>query len=341
MDLRAQLSHGATRTCAGREVALKKILIIGGGGMLGQKLARKLAEGEGCALTIFDRQINGLDVPHRAVVGELSDRTLVDQVVADRPDVIFHLAAIVSGQAEAEFELGWEVNLTATRALLERLRQEHESSGKEYRPRFVFSSSLAVFGPPYPEHIPDTFHTAPQSSYGAQKAMGELLVAEYARRGFIDGVSLRLPTVCVRPGAPNRAASSFLSAIIREPLNGHPASLPVPSNTRHWLTSPRTAVGFLAHAAALPGDALATRRILNMPGVSCTVEEQIEALRRVGGEEAVALITPAPDPVVAQIVGGWPQSFAPEAALALGFTGEADFDEIVQIYLEDDFTPPL
>ena len=322
---------------------MTKVLIIGGGGMLGQKLARLMSgdpHWSDLELTILDRHVEGLDVPHAAVLGDLKDAQLRDRVVEARPDVIFHLAAVVSGQAEADFDLGWSVNLDATRALLERLRMEHASSGGAYCPRLVFSSSLAVFGPPYPEHVPDSFHTAPQSSYGAQKAIGEVLVAEYTRKGFIDGVSLRLPTVCVRPGAPNQAASSFFSSIIREPLNGQPAKLPVPADTRHWLTSPRSAVGFLAHAARLKSADLAGRRILNMPGVSCTVEEQIEALRKVAGDAAVALITEEPDPTVAAIVGGWPRSFSPDAALALGFTCETGFDQIIRCYLEDDFRPP-
>ncbi len=206
------------------------------------------------------------------------------------PDVIFHLAAVVSGEAESDFEKGYRVNLDGTRQLLEAIR-----AIDGYCPRVVFASSIAVFGAPFPDTIGDEFVTAPLTSYGTQKAICELLLSDYTRRGFLDGVGIRLPTVCVRPGAPNLAASGFFSNIIREPLNGREAVLPVTDDVRHWHASPRAAVGFLLHAADIGTDALGTRRCLTMPGVSVTVGEQIEALRAVAGDEIVQLIRREPD----------------------------------------------
>jgi nucleoside-diphosphate-sugar epimerase len=200
----------------------------------------------------------------------------------------------------------------------------------------VFSSSIAVFGPPFPAAVGDDQRVAPQTSYGAQKAIGELLLSDYSRRGVVDGVAVRLPTICVRPGRPNRAASGFFSSIVREPLNGREARLPVGDDTRHWFASPRSGVGFLLHAAALDGEVLAEGRCLNMPGVSATVGDEIAALRSVAGDEAVRLIRREPDPAIARIVAGWPQRFEPRRALELGFRAEESFDEIVGVYLADD-----
>jgi D-erythronate 2-dehydrogenase len=251
--------------------------------------------------------------------------------VVDRPDVIFHLAAVVSGEAEADFEKGYRVNLDGTRNLLEAIR---ELEG--YRPRLVFTSSIAVFGAPLPDPIGDDWRVAPLTSYGTQKAIVELLLADYTRRGFVDGIGLRLPTITVRPGRPNLAASGFFSSIIREPLNGREAVLPVPETVRHWHASPRSAVGFLLHAAELDTSQLGQERALTMPGVSVTVAEQIESLRRAGGDEAVRLIRREPDVTIARIVQGWPRGFDPRRARELGFRAETSFDEIVQAYVEDD-----
>lgn len=319
---------------------MTSVLIIGGGGMLGQKLARSFADSgvDPQAITLCDRVFPAKCAPGRQVVGDFGDPTVLSQLIAARPDVIFHLAAVVSGQAEEEFDLGWRVNVDGTRAILNAIRAEHSKSEGGYAPRFVFTSSLAVFGSPYPELIPDDFHTAPRSSYGIQKAIGELMVSEYSRKGIIDGISLRLPTIVVRPGGPNKAASSFFSGIIREPLNGQPADLPVPDTVRHWLASPRAATRYLRHAAELSKQDLEARRVFNLPGVSCTVAEQIEALRRFGGQDVVDLIRPNPDPLVRSIVSGWPRAFAPQAALALGFQGDEDFDAIIRAYVEDDLT---
>ncbi|MCB1385346.1 MAG: SDR family oxidoreductase [Nitratireductor sp.] len=319
------------------------ILIIGGAGMVGQKLANRIAAGGiGRAiesLTLHDivtAKCPPADFPTAASTGNLADTGAAARLAAARPDIVYHLAAIVSGDAESNFDKGWDINARGSWALLEALRAEHEASGGTYRPRVVFASSIAVFGPPFPDRIDDDFLCAPQTSYGAQKAVTELLIADYARKGFIDGLSLRLPTLCVRPGKPNLAASSFFSGIIREPLNGETAILPVPDSVRHWHASPRAAAKFFTDAATLDTARLAGRLSLNMPGVSCTVAEQIEALRSIAGEAAVAGIEPRPDETIHRIVSGWPRDFAPHRARALGFTAEQDFEEIIRVYLEDD-----
>jgi nucleoside-diphosphate-sugar epimerase len=318
---------------------MSKILILGGGGMIGQKLAQRIIDTNlmpDAELTLFDRAFPPTGVPAKTVTGDISNPAVAKTLVASRPDVIFHLAAIVSGQAEAEFDLGWEVNMMAMWHLLGALKEEHEASRGTYRPRMVFTSSIAVFGGPYPDKIGDEFLSAPQTSYGAQKAACELMVSDFSRKGFIDGLSLRLPTICVRPGKANAAASSFFSGIIREPLNGMEAILPVADTVRHWHASPRTAAQFLTHAAALDTDALNGRRALNLPGYSCTVEEQIEALRRAAGQKVVDLIKPVPDEAIMRMVNGWPRDFVPERAIALGFKAEQSFDEIINVYMQDD-----
>ena len=266
------------------------------------------------------------------LVADISKPGVAEDVVAARPDVVFHLAAVVSGEAEADFEKGYRVNLDGMRLLLDAIR----AGGDGYRPRLVFASSIAVFGAPFPEAIGDEQATTPLTSYGTQKAIGELLLADYSRRGFLDGIGIRLPTICVRPGAPNRAASGFFSSIIREPLNGREAILPVPEDVRHWFASPRAAVGFLVHAATLETRLLGERRCLTMPGLSATVAEQIAALRKVGGEEAARLIRHEPDEAIMRIIAGWPRNFDARRAHELGFRAEADFEEIVRIYIDDE-----
>lgn len=326
-----------------------RVLIIGGAGMVGGKLARRLA-GERVLGGREIESISLVDVVEPAVppgaanvdtvVCDIADPVAMGELLAARPEVIFDLAAVVSGEAELEFDTGYRVNLDGTRQLLEAVRL----TPGEYRPRVVFSSSIAVFGPPFPDVIADEQATTPATSYGTQKAIVELLIADYSRRGFIDGIGVRLPTICVRPGAPNRAASGFFSGIIREPLNGQEAILPVARDVRHWFASPRAAVQFLVHAATIDTEALGPRRSLTMPGVSATVEDEIEALRRVAGDAAVALIHEEPDPMIARLVGGWPRAFDARRATALGFVAERDFDEIVRIYVEDELgglVPPL
>ena len=319
-----------------------RILVTGGAGMVGRKLVERLARdgvlgGEPIA------QVSLVDVvePGRpaaaafavdAVIGDLAEHGVAADLVSGRPDVIFHLAAVVSGEAEADLEKGYRVNLDGTRCLFDGVR----AVGGGYRPRVVFTSSIAVFGAPFPEVIGDDLCLTPLTSYGTQKAIGELLLSDYSRRGFFDGVGIRLPTICVRPGRANRAASGFFSSIIREPLNGEEAVLPLPDDTRHWHASPRAAVAFLLHAATIDTSALGERRCLTMPGVSVTVAEQIAALRRVAGDEAVRLIRREPDETVARIVAGWPRNFDARRAEALGFRAEANFDEIIRVYVEDE-----
>ena len=268
------------------------------------------------------------------LAADLAEEGVAAKLIAGRPDVIFHLAAIVSGEAEADFEKGYRINLDGTQALFEAIRLE--GAGRSYCPRVVFTSSIAVFGTPFPDVIGDDHALTPLTSYGTQKAIGELLLADYSRRGFFDGVGVRLPTIVVRPGKPNKAASGFFSGILREPLTGQEAILPVADTVRHWFASPRAAVGFLLHAATMDTSGLGIRRSLNMPGVAATVAEEIGALQRAAGDGAVSLIRRQPDPVVEKIVEGWPRAFDPERALAFGFSGDASFDAIVQIYIEDE-----
>ena len=317
-------------------------LITGAAGMIGRKLTTRLVKDGALGGERIERLTLVDVVPPESPAGfagrtdvraaDLSEPGGADRVVADRPGVIFHLAAIVSGEAEMDFDKGYRINLDGTRALLEAIR----TIGDGYCPRLVFTSSIAVFGAPFPPAIPDEFHLTPLTSYGTQKAIGELLLADYTRRGFLDGVAIRLPTISVRPGKPNRAASGFFSSIIREPLAGMEAVLPVDDSVRHWHASPRAAVGFLLHAAGLPPGALGPRVALTMPGVCCTVGEQIAALARVAGEGVVARIRREPDPVIATIVAGWPSRFDARRAVALGFEAEASFDEIVRIHIEDE-----
>jgi nucleoside-diphosphate-sugar epimerase len=318
------------------------ILIIGAAGMVGVKLTARLVKDRALAgkpvdaLTLIDvvppaaPAVEGIKVATEAA--DLSTLGTADRIAATRPDVIFHLAAIVSGEAEADFDKGYRVNLDGTRFLFEAIRKV----GDGYKPRLVFTSSIAVFGAPFPEAIGDEFFHTPLTSYGTQKAIDELLLSDFTRRGFLDGIGIRLPTICVRPGKPNKAASGFFSNIIREPLAGQEAVLPVAETVRHWHASPRSAVGFLLHAAALDGAAVGNRRNLTMPGVSVTVGEQIAALRKVAGESVVKRIRREPDPTIMRIVEGWPRNFAPERAVSLGFRAEQSFEDIVRIHIADE-----
>src|SRR5579862_5876539 len=318
------------------------ILITGAAGMIGRKLTARLVEsGELDGRPIEKLTLIDISAPQRpeefpGIVGtfaaDIGEPAVTRAAVAGRPDVIFHLAAVVSGEAELDFEKGTRVNLDGSRGLLEAIRQ----TGQGYCPRVVFTSSIAVFGAPFPQAIPDDFHLTPLTSYGTQKAIVELLLAEYSRRGFLDGVSIRLPTISVRPGRPNKAASGFFSSIIREPLAGQEAVLPVEETVTHWHASPRAAVGFLIHAAAVDREKLGPRVSLTMPGVCCTVAEQIAALRRIAGDKVAARIRREPDPLVARIVAGWPRRFDPQRALALGFKAESSFDEIIRVHIEDE-----
>ena len=313
-----------------------RILILGAAGMVGRKLAECLVRDGALGaeqisdLTLVDL-VKAESTGFEIFPADVAEQGVAEELVASRPDVVFHLAAVVSGEAEADFEKGYRVNLDGTRFLLDAVRRD-----PGYRPRVVFASSIAVFGAPFPEAIGDDYCTAPRTSYGTQKAVAELLLSDYTRRGFLDGVGIRLPTICVRPGKPNLAASGFFSNIIREPLNGEEAVLPVPEQTRHWFASPRAAVDFLLLAATLGSDAIGDRRSLTMPGVSATVAGQIEALRRVAGDEAVSRIRREPDETIMRIVADWPRQFDARRALELGFRAEASFEEIIRIHIEDE-----
>jgi nucleoside-diphosphate-sugar epimerase len=318
------------------------ILITGAAGMIGRKLAARLVDaGELNGQPIDRLTLIDVSAPQKpekftgqveSAAADIADPAAARAAVAGTPDVIFHLAAVVSGEAELDFEKGTRVNLDGSRALLEAIR----TAGDGYCPRLVFTSSIAVFGAPFPEAIGDDFHNTPLTSYGTQKAIVELLLADYTRRGFLDGVGIRLPSIVVRPGKPNKAASGFFSSIIREPLAGEEAVLPVEDSVLHWHASPRAAVGFLVHAAGLEAGKLGPRVNLTMPGVCCTVAEQIAALRRIAGDKVASRIRREPDPLVARIVAGWPRRFDPRRALALGFKGEASFDEIIRVHIEDE-----
>jgi nucleoside-diphosphate-sugar epimerase len=319
------------------------ILILGAAGMVGRKLiARLVRDGRLGAQAISGMTLQdvvepappaGAAMPVQAVASDLSEPGAAAPLLAGRPDVIFHLAAIVSGEAEADFDKGYRVNFGGIHALIEAIR----AVGDGYKPRLVFTSSIAVFGAPFHDKIDDEFFHTPLTSYGTQKAIGELLVTDYSRRGFLDGISIRLPTVCVRPGRPNKAASGFFSNIIREPLNGEEAVLPVSDEVRHWHASPRSTVGFLLHAATMDLERLGWRRGLTMPGLSATIGEQIAALTRVAGARVAARIRREPDPAIIGIVAGWPRDFAAVRARELGFTtAEESFDDIIRIHIEDE-----
>jgi nucleoside-diphosphate-sugar epimerase len=314
------------------------ILITGGAGFLGQRLARRLLQdgqiaGEPVKRIVLVDQASPppLNDPRvRALVADVADLAAMGGTPLKDMDLVFHLAAVVSGAAEADFDLGMRVNLDASRALLEACR----TGGR--RPRVVFTSSVAVYGGDLPPVVTDDTPLNPSSSYGTQKAIAELLLADYARRGFVDGRILRLPTISVRPGAPNKAASSFASGLIREPLNGLPTVCPVGRGLKLWLLSPRRAIDGLIAGAALPAEALGERRALNLPGLSVSVGEMIAALERAGGKAAVDLVRHERDPAIEAIVGSWPAAWDNRRAEALGLCPDPDFDAIVRAYIEDD-----
>ena len=317
------------------------ILVTGAAGMIGRKLAERLAKDgvlHGAAIDKFTLTdvFPAVAPPSLAlaeiVTDDLASPAVADKLIASRPDVIFHTAGIVSAEAELDFDKGYRSNLDGMRALLEAI----SLAGDGYHPKVIFTSSCAAFGGPFPDAIGDDFHLTPHTSYGTQKAMCELLLADYTRRGFLDGVGLRLPAICVRPGKPNKAASSFYSSIIREPLAGHEAVVPVDENHLHTHASPRAAVGFLVHAAGLTREQLGPRINLTMPGVSCTVAEQIAALRRIAGDKVAARIRREPDELVIRITDGWPHRFDAARARGLGFVAEQSFGEIIRVHIEDE-----
>jgi nucleoside-diphosphate-sugar epimerase len=317
------------------------ILITGAAGMIGRKLtARLVKDGKLNGRTIERFTLIDVVAPQKPAgfagkveisTADLAATDAAAKAISVRPEVIFHLAGVVSGEAETDFEKGYHVNLDGTRALLEAIR-----AAGDYKPKVVFTSSIAVYGAPFPYAIPDEFHLTPLTSYGTQKAISELLLADYTRRGFLDGVGIRLPTICVRPGKPNKAASGFFSGIIREPLAGHEAVLPVADTVRHTHASPRSAIGFLIHAAGLTREQLGPRINLAMPGVCCTVAEEIESLSRIAGPKVAARIRREPDELVMRIVSGWSERIDAKRARELGFTAEATFDDIIRAHIEDE-----
>lgn len=320
-----------------------QVLITGGAGLLGARLAKQLlergslanAQGEQTAitrLTLLDVvPAMGFDDPRiQILTGDIADEKVIESALTPHTQSVFHLAAIVSGQAEADFDLGMRINFDATRLILERARHNGNC------PRVVFTSSVAAFGGTLPARVPDAQLLMPQSSYGAQKVMGELLINDYSRKNFIDGRALRMPTVSVRPGAPNKAASSFASGIIREPLSGTEAICPVDPGTPMWLLSPRHAIESLIHGHDIDASHFGDSRALSLPGLATTVREMVAALERVAGSEVVRRIRWQPDPAIIRIVNSWPGNFETTRADAMGFKRDANFDDIVRAYIEDE-----
>jgi nucleoside-diphosphate-sugar epimerase len=321
------------------------VLVTGAAGMIGRKLVERLAEeGRIGGVEITGATLHDIVAPQapsfapftvESIAADFADPAVPARLVSGKPDLIFHLAAIVSGEAETDFDKGYAINLDGTRRLFDAVRAL-ASDGAPYHPRIVYASSVAAFGAPLPDLIDDDFLQAPLTSYGTQKVIGELLLTDYTRKGIFTGIGIRLPTICVRPGKPNKAASGFFSNIIREPLAGHEAVLPVDESVTHWHASPRSAIGFMMHAATLDSEKIGPRRNLNMPGVRATVGEQIEALRRIAGENVVARIRREPDEAIRSIVGNWARGFSPKRALALGFTADESFEAIIRTHIEDE-----
>jgi D-erythronate 2-dehydrogenase len=316
-----------------------RTLILGGGGFLGRRLAKELLKNGGLSqgkitqLTLVDTGFPGDKLPDprlEYVEADFSDETTLTKILQQKPDVIFHLAAIVSGEAEKNLDLGMKVNFHASLQLLELCRK------LGIRPRIVFSSSCAVFGGDISKVIADETAPNPRSSYGTEKAMVELLMNDFSRRGFADARSLRLPTIAVRPGKPNAATSSFISSIIREPLNGQPASYPVPSESAFWILSPRRVIENFIHAANIDANELGDDRIINLPGLTASIKEMIKSLERIAGPEVTKLISYQPDAFLESIVLTWPPHFEAKRAKKLGFVNDASVEEIITSYIDEE-----
>ena len=312
-----------------------KILITGGGGFIGSRLAQALkARHPGARIRLLDMAFPpGLDRDFECIAGDVASPDVIARALGADTDSVFHLAAVVSGGAEADFDLGYRVNLDGTRELLEACRKLAKP------PKVVFASSVAAFGGVLPDVLDDSTTPAPQTSYGTQKVIGEYLVADFTRKGMIDGRSLRLPTIVVRPGKPNLAASSFASGIIREPLAGTVSECPVPDTTGVWILSPRRVVEAFVHAHDLPSSAWPTRRVVNLPGITLTVREMIDAMGRVAGKDAVSRVHFKPDARIQGIVKTWPVRFRTERADAMGFRADSDFESIVRDHIDNEKRP--
>ncbi|HEV7350830.1 D-erythronate dehydrogenase [Telluribacter sp.] len=313
-----------------------QIIITGGGGFLGQRLAKALLKTtlpfDELVLVDVNKPANPVgDARVRCQQADLAEAGVAESLLTPRTEIVFHLAAIVSSHAESSFDLGYQINLDVTRRLLEACRQTKEGI------RFIFSSSLAVFGGPLPEVVKDTTAVTPQSSYGIQKAIGELLVNDYSRKGFVDGRVLRLPTICVRPGKPNKAASSFVSSIIREPLQGEEAICPVSTDLSLWLSSPETVIENILHAATIPAQELGAWRTVNLPGIHVTVQDMLEALERQAGAATLARVRFEPDENINRIVSSWPGRIDNSRALQLGFRVDGDFDGFIRQFMQNDW----
>ena len=321
------------------------VLITGGAGFLGVKLAKKLLERGTLAgpdgkqhtlsrIVLLDQvAAQGFTDPRIvSMTGDVADAASVARALTPSVQTVFHLAAVVSGEAESDFDLGMRINLDATRILLEQAR--HNGN----KPRFVFTSSVAVFGGDLPAKVLDTTPATPQGSYGAQKAMCELMVTDYARKGFVDGRSVRLPTVSVRPGKANKAASSFASGIIREPLNGVTSICPVPPTTRMWVLSPRSTVNNLIHAHEVDGAVFGSAGAVNLPGLSITVGEMVAAMGRVAGDAPVKLIQWEEDAAIMKLVRTWPGDFITTRAESMGFVCDTNYDDVVSAYMDDELS---
>ena len=313
-----------------------KILITGGGGFLGSRLAQALkARDPQAKITLLDVTFPpGLTQQFSCLAGDVASPEMIARALGNDTDSVFHLAAVVSGGAEADFDLGYRVNLDGTRELLEACRKLAKPA------KMVYASSVAAFGGQLPEVLDDSTTPTPQTSYGAQKVIGEYLVADWTRKGMLDGRSLRLPTVVVRPGKANLAASSFASGIIREPLNGVAAECPVPDTTGVWILSPKRVVEAFMHAHDLPASAWPSSRVVNLPGITLSVREMIDAMGRVAGREAVERVKFVADARIQGIVKTWPVRFRTERAQAMGFRADTDFDSVVRDYLATEKLAP-